>query len=222
MSRQANTKTPTIDRLAELQDRVVQAHVQTREIQTAAERAKQDAERLREELVELYASGDKRQEKRLIAARTQAEGVAGEPWAERVAGAERAATRVTAERDAYVATHHPALVRERTPRAQAAVQQIHDATRLLEEGRLAWHAEEQEQLALLQFAGGRSGREIPSLHLDQAIRDLRRAVDQGVPAPLPRGVQAATIAIAAHDDPDPAVREAARARLRELDRGAAT
>ena len=120
------------------------------------------------------------------AQRERAEQAASGPWAERVAGAERAAARATAERDGFIAANYEGLVRERAPGAHKLARRLEDALSELVEARQAWHAEAQEQISLARAVGNLSGRSIAELgEVDALARQVRPLIGT-VPAPLPR------------------------------------
>jgi len=176
--------TPLLDELAGHDTRMAAARQRARALsQSAAEHA--DAiGRLKEERVAAYSQDDERKANALKKRTTEAADKAVE-LEERRQGADIAARRTQVERDAFIAANHAALVGERAPAARAAVKAIEDATAALAEGVKAWRAEATSQLDLLRPVAGRDGREIPDLQIDQLARDLQRAVQAGVPAPLP-------------------------------------
>ena len=177
-------KTPLLDELAGLDARMAAARQRARSLsQSAAEHAAAIG-RLKEERVAAYSQDDERKANALKKRTTEAADKAVE-LEERRQGADIAARRTQVERDAFIAANHAALVRERAPAARAAVTAIEDATAALAEGVKAWRAEAASQLDLLRPVAGRDGREIPDLQIDQIVRDLGRAVQAGVPAPLP-------------------------------------
>jgi len=66
------------------------------------------------------------------------------------------------------------------------VEAIEAAVAALAAGVAAWRAEFDAQTALLRAVPGQDSRSIPDLPIEDLARDLRRAVEGGVPAPLPR------------------------------------
>ncbi|QEC48961.1 hypothetical protein FSW04_16200 [Baekduia soli] len=197
------------DELAVLDQAIAEARARTRETQAAAASAHSDAARLTEELTEAFATGDETMAAKLTKAMSKAQAVAGEPWEQRILGAERAANRAQAARDGWVAEHVGGLLAEIEPEASAATDAIVDLVDQLEAARVHWHAVGHRVEALVRAAGW-DVRAVPSGEgLDQAIRDTRIALADP-PRPLPSNVPQ-TISIAPYDDPDPDIRDAARA-----------
>ena len=177
-------KTPLLDELAGHEEQLATARARARALAEAIAKHAEAIEQLRADRIEAFAQDDERRAAALQKKAGDAEAKAGE-LAERRAGADLAATRAARGRDAFIAEHHGELVAERSPMAHAAVKAIEDATASLAAGVKAWRAEAASQLDLLRPVAGRDGREIPDLHIYQLVRDLGRAVQAGVPAPLP-------------------------------------
>ena len=179
--------------------------------QEQRERVKAQADELCELMVEAFASGEDEKAAKLQARRAKAEQAAAGPWAERIAGAERAATRAQAERDGFIAMNYAGLVRERAPGAHGAARRLEDALRELIEARQAWQSEAREQVELTRAVGNLDGRSIAELGpLDELVRRARPLIGS-VPAPLPR--EQVYVTIAPHDAPDRERRQAARDRI---------
>jgi hypothetical protein len=205
-------KTPLLDRLAELREEAAAASGREKQVRAERQAVIAEAASLREQVTEAYASGDDDRAARLHAKRVKADEAAAGPWAERIAGAERAMRRAEAERDAFVSGHYAQLVKERAPMAHRAVRRIEGALRELVEARHEWHVEEREQIALTRAVGNLDGRAIPGLGGADELAKLAQRVVGSVPAPLPQALQSGSIA--AIDDPGREVREAARARIK--------
>ena len=177
-------KTPLLDELAAHDERVRAAGQRARElVQTLAEHG-QALERLKGERIAAYAAGDEKAASALRKQAGDAEAL-GVELQERRQGADIAARSAQDERDKFIAQHHGKLVDERAPIAHAAAKAIEDAIAALGEGVQAWQDEAMAQVALLRSVTGRDGREVPDLHLAQLARDLRRAIADGIPVPLP-------------------------------------
>ena len=205
----STARTVLLDELEARNQQVATARERIREIEAAANAAQTDAKRIKELLTEAFASDDPVQAEKLTRAKVKADAQAAEPWPERRAGAERAAGRVQAERDGWIAQNAAGLIRELSPLAEAARDLIVSKVTELEEARQEWHAVSQRVSGVLSVAPGND--RTPGIdHIDTAIKDVRRATVD-VPAPLPRVPQVARV-VPMHD-PDPAVREAARARI---------
>lgn len=203
---------PLHDELEALDQQVQAARGRVREVQDKAAFAHTEAARVTEALIEACAEQDKSAEARLSKAKVTADSRSGEPWSERLAGAERAANREQATRDAWVATNIAALLAEVEPQATAAAAAISHLVDQLEQARLHWHAVGGRVEALVRAAGWDVRVVASGAAIDQAIRDARIALADP-PRPLPANVPA-TVSIAAVDDPDPELREEARARIR--------
>jgi len=178
-------KTPLLDQLAELDERVSASRLRARALAEAIAEHARSIEQLKGERIGAYSEDDERKAAALKKRTAEAADKAVE-LEERRQGADIAARRLQVGRDAFVAEHHAELVAERAPVALAAVKAIEDATAALAEGVAAWRAEAGIQVDLLRPVAGRDGRDVPDLHIHQPVRDLLRAVRGGVPAPLPR------------------------------------
>ena len=175
-------KTPLLDRLAELDERVSASRQRARSLAEAIAEHARSIEQLKGERIDAYSEDDERKAAALKKRAAEAADKAVE-LEERRQGADIAARRTQVERDAFIAANHAAIVGERAPVAHAAVKAIEDATAALAEGMEAWRTEAGVQVALLRAV---AGRDVPDLHIHQPVRDLLRAVQGGVPAPLPR------------------------------------
>jgi chromosome segregation ATPase len=182
--------TPLLERLTQLDAEITEIRHKPREVQAEANHATSEAERIREELTEAYASGDKTAEAKLTRAKGKAEARAAEPWPERIAGAERAANRLRSQRDGWVNENVNALLTEVAPDAMAAAENIAATIAALETARKRWHAVEQRVLDLVKPTHI-SAQDVPGLEaFDQHVRDLRRGYSE-IPPPLPRSMTAA-------------------------------
>jgi hypothetical protein len=194
--------------LAEREEDVLVARAKVDETKQRARHAEAEAARLREALVEAFATDDQPQVAKLTRAVDKAEARAAEPWPERIAGAERAANRAQAEVDGWRIQNVRELLDEIAPDADAAAEGVMARVAELEEARRHWHQVSGRVSALIRDAGiGRT----PNLDgPDAAIRALRRDLGR-VPLPLPH--MAAVATVAPEHDPDKGVRAAARAEL---------
>ena len=200
-----------LEQLAEFEAGVQAAHVRVREIEDASRTAASEAARLKEELTEAFAADDQQAATKLTKVKAKADARAAEPWDERIAGAKRAATRTGVERDQWMAEHYAELARKRQPCARAVVEAIESSLRAFLEGVRAWHAEEQEQINLLRPLPNQDGRTIPQLSVDELARQVKRALGEPIEPPVPRALQ--SWSIPPEHDPDPEIREAARAKV---------
>jgi hypothetical protein len=180
--------------LGERAAKVSAAKQYVRDVLDHEQAAKGAAADARERLIEAYATGDEKAVAALTKAKVKAEATAGEPWVERKAGAERAATRAQADRDAWVAANISGLLSEMQGEADAAVAGVTAAVAGLEDARREWHRVERVVLDLRRVVPGADGRDVPGIeNIDQAVKDLRRAVDASLMAPMPRARQTAAI-----------------------------
>ena len=177
-------KTPLLDELAGHDARMAAARQRARSLAQAAAEHADAIGRLKEERVAAYSQDDERKANALKRRTTEAADKAGE-LEERREGADIAAQRAQRDRDLFVSANHGGIVAERAPSAREAVKMIEDAIAALTEGVRAWRAEAAIQVDLLRPVAGRDGREIPDLPIYQLVRDLGRAVQAGVPAPMP-------------------------------------
>jgi len=181
--------TPMLDELAAHDERVGAASQRARELVQSISEHGEALERLKGERIEAYAAGDEKAASALKEQSVELEAQFGE-LLERREGADIATRTAQRERDKFVAANHVALVAEREPLGRAAVKAIMDATAALVAGVEAWQSEASTQVFLLRSVAGRTGREVPDLPVAQLVRDLRRAVAGGVPAPLPEAAPA--------------------------------
>ena len=201
-----------LDALAALDERVTMAQQRVQSLaQTVGEHA-QTVAQIKEQRIHAYSADDEDSARRLKARTTKAEAQAVE-LGERHMGAEVAARRAQAERDAYVCEHHAALVAERAPSARAIAQRIEDAIGELGEAVAAWTAEGQVQAALLRTTGANTAG-IPDLSIRQLARELQRAARDGVVAPLPDSAQVKDADPEPEPEPAGDLRDGARAVLR--------
>ena len=169
-------KTSLLDELERRNDEVAAARARVRAVEAEANAARGEAVRIKEALVEAFAAADQTQAEKLTRAKTKADAKAAEPWPERRAGAERAAGRVQAERDTWIAGNASGLLRELAPAAEEARDAIVAGVAGLEEARRGWHAVSQRVSGILSGSPG-NGR-VPSIdHVDSAVKDVRRAID---------------------------------------------
>ncbi len=203
------------EQLTALGQAVTASKRRVREVCDQHHASRREVERLTESRVEAFAAGDERLADKLLAERQAAEATVRE-FEERVAGAELAAQRAEAEQ-AQFATHNcDALFTERGPAADAAAGAVKDVVGQLVAAKARWEAIASETANLLRLAG-RSTQHVPTFpaQLGDLAKDARRAGDVDVPRPVP-GVPRSAARVLAVDDPDPAVREQARAKIAEV------
>lgn len=193
MSPRRKSTTRLGDKLAGLRDVVLAAHTRRREIEVQADTARREPAALREALTEAYARGEEEAAAQLVENIEAAEVRAAEPWAERIAGAARAARRAEADRDEFIRANYDGLVAEREAGALAIVDTLREHVQQVRDDMRAWTAEAQEQRDLLAAIPGRDGRELPEVSgLEQLVRDVARQVEALLP-PLPRGQASAVV-----------------------------
>jgi hypothetical protein len=130
---------------------------------------------------------------------------------ERQAGAQLAASRADSESRKWITDHFRDLISELEPDAKRAAKAIDElADRLIAAVR-AWESVKGQAANLLHVAG--QNQSVPSLGWDELSQALRRR-PKPTPLPLPRW-SATAVSVVEHDDPDAAIREAARQRVRE-------
>jgi len=176
---------PLSARLALLGDSVAGAKVHVREITGEREAAKAEVERLGEARVEAFASADETLAEKIQDERLRAEATVLD-FAERVAGAERAADRAQAKRAEFAADNFTAILEERTPDALAATSAVRDAIEALVRAQREWEGFAADVVALQRAAALPTGT-VPTFPepLAALARDARRAGGTTVPAPLP-------------------------------------
>lgn len=179
-------ETPLLDELTARDEQTAAARARVREVEDQAQHARDEAARLKEELTEAFATDDQAQADKLTRAKVKADARAAEPWAERRAGAQRAAERVRAERDAWVVENISGLIGELAPEAHAATDAIMAGAQALEAARREWHTVEGRVLGLLRIVSPDAVQQMPQIPtVDSAIKDALRATVE-IPAPLPR------------------------------------
>lgn len=197
-----------IDQLARHDDAIDKAKSRLRGIGHARNQAAAAARQAAEALTEAFAHEDA-DEAALLKAKTAADLKAGEPWAERQAGAQRALDRAIVEREQFIRTNYHALLDAMRPDAEKAVVAIEDAVARLQDA-CAWYSAVGSQITPLTVIGGDRDRMPDDTQLHQVVRNLVRALPKIV-APLPQAIAT----IPAWDDPDEERREEARERLRQ-------
>lgn len=132
---------------------------------------------------------------------------------ERRAGGELAANRAQAEHDRYRAEHIRELLDEVKPDAVAAAKAVEDAAHALVD---AWADLVQVDARVNALVRGIDGMLHARTPTNDAYAQLelaaRRTLENGPPQPPLPGDFHQTIAIPAVDDPDPDIRDAARAK----------
>ena len=203
-------KTPLTAKLAEHGEAVGASNRRAREAELALTRVTGEIKRLTDAITNAYADGD---ERRAAAASTERAGLDASlrEHEERLEGARRAVAKAETDRGLYAVEHVDGLIGEREPDARAVAAACEEAVEQLAQTQAAWNAVEAEVAALLRLAGRDAGT-LPTFPATLAtlVRDARRAGDLRVPPPLPGGHAHAHVA--PYDDPDPAVRDRARAR----------
>ena len=201
-----------IAELAKHEQGVAEAQQRARSLaRDLAELAGKVAE-LKQQRVQAYADEDERKATQLSTKIADAQ-AKQEELDERRAGAELASRRAAGERDTWRFAHTRELLAEVEPDARAAAESLAGKIEEVERARQHWHAVRQRIAALVVGAPGFDPRAIPGIDAtDQAIRDLRKGVGP-IPPPLPGSFAAATVIQV--DDPDPSVRQAARAAIVE-------
>lgn len=198
-----------LEQLAQLDQRVAEGHQRAIELEGEAKQAKTDLERVSGLLTEAYAADDAAAQAKLGKAKEKAQARADEPWSEKIAGAKLAARRLEVERDTWRHEHVAGLLDEVEPEAQEAAEALQNALEAVERARRGWHAVAHRVSGMVTHLPGQPPAMPMFDGVDSAIRTMRRDIGQ-VPLPMPRGRQ--TISIVPTSDPDPAVREAARAK----------
>ena len=121
---------------------------------------------------------------RLTAARNRAE----QPWAQRREGKQQLVKRLEAERDQCVIDNLGALAASREHDAHAARDAVVSALEAIEVAERAWADVERYYTDLLRPVPGVDGRDVPRLNLSAVKSEVQRALDHGIPAPLPRSI----------------------------------
>lgn len=204
---------PLSERLEALNDAVVAAKARAREMEDAQRAVHEKVAEATEAIVEAHAVGDDATAAKVSKQRARLEQGAVREAEEKLAGAKRAVARAEAEVTTFATENLMGLLRERQPDAEAVARATEKAIAQLGRAHAEWHGVANGVAALLRTAGEKSGA-MPSFpaQLEDLVRDARRAGGVGVPEPLPARVAVAATITPEHD-PDPEVREAARARL---------
>jgi len=209
-------KSPLLDQLNDLDEQIAAAKALPRNISQQQQTAKADLARLTEQLVEAFAANDTNLQAKLTEAKPKAEARIAEPWAERQAGARRAADRLTAERNQWVTANYRDLLAEITPEAMAAAEAIRTTVTDLQASVAHWSATAQ-RVAAIATAAGQHPDTMPRVDaIQNAVRELTRAMPEILP-PLPRAAQTATFTPAT--SPDAEVRARAREALLNAGQG---
>jgi hypothetical protein len=120
----------------------------------------------------------------LAAARNRAE----QPWAQRREGKQRLVRRLEAERDQFVVDHLGELAGAKEPAAHAATDRLTQALEEVEAAAREWQGVASHYSELLIPVEGLDGRDVPELHIDAVRLEAARALERGIPTPLPRSL----------------------------------
>jgi hypothetical protein len=135
---------------------------------------------------------------RLGAARNRAE----QPWAQRREGKRRLVLKLEQERAAFVQEHLGELATAKESAAHAARERVEKALEEVEEAAREWQGVAQHFSGLLYVVEGIDGRDVPELRIDPVRLEAARALERGIPTPLPRSLYEV-------QDSDPTVKSAA-------------
>jgi chromosome segregation ATPase len=136
---------------------------------------------------------------------------------ERQQGAELASRRASSERTKWIADHYRELVSALEPDAQQAAQTIDRLADELLAAVKEWGGVS-GKVSALAHAAGQTNQRVPNLGWDEIAQALRHR-PKPTPLPLP-GQRFDAASIAPEHHPDPAVREPARAAIKEKARKA--
>jgi hypothetical protein len=134
---------------------------------------------------------------KLAAARNRAE----QPWQQRREGKRRLVLKLEAERAEFIRQHLGELVEAKEPAARAAQERVIKALEEVDEAARDWQGVAQHFSGLLSEVDGIDGRDVPDLLIDAVRLEAQRALERGIPTPLPRSLYAV--------EEDPTVRRAA-------------
>lgn len=211
MTRRAKER-PLSDRLAALGEAMTAAKQRERECELEHRRVDAEIAQLTDAIADAYADNDEARAAKASKQRASLEDGSLREAEERLEGARRAVQRADVERATFAAENIDGLLAERQGDALAVARAVENAVEDLGQAHAAWNGVESDVAGLLRLAG-RDTRDVPTFPdpLANLVRDARRAGGVGVPAPLPQALQPVTVA--PHDDPDPRIREAARAKI---------
>ena len=198
-------------RLVALSEAVPAAQRRARECELEHRRVSGEIARLTDAVTDSYADGDEARAAKASKQRALLEQGSLREAAERLEGAKRAVAKAEAERGLYAAENVDGLVAERAPDARAAAEAVEAAVERLGRAHAAWQGVASDVAGLLRLAG-RDTR-LPGFpeQLATLVKDARRSDGVTVPPPLPGGH--AHVRVVPEHDPDPEVREAARAKI---------
>ena len=123
---------------------------------------------------------------KLAAARARAE----QPWQQRREGKRRLVQKLEAERAELIRQHLGELVGTKEPAAHAVAERLTQALYEIEAAVQEWQAVAQHFSGLLSVVDGIDGRDVPELYIDAVRLEAQRALERGVPTPLPRSLYA--------------------------------
>ncbi|MDQ3571701.1 MAG: hypothetical protein M3383_02430 [Actinomycetota bacterium] len=179
-------------KLATLERKLTERRHEARELQARQGAANVALKQATEALTEHFSTEDhdpnpRELHSKLTRARTKAE----EPWPQRIAGAQRRADRAEAERNEYIREHLGELLDEIEPQAVTVAETVLERTSELLAAMDAYGEVERRVIALTAPVPGVTGQDIPYPPFDGVRSELRRLVEAGVGAPLPRTLYAA-------------------------------
>jgi len=189
--------------LQKIDERLAEAEREAREAEQAQRDAQAQLQAVKECWTEHFAQeGADPLPRDLHNAQNEAEREASKPWPEIMAGKRRRVMKIRAERDNFVAEHLGELAASREDDAHAARDEVVEALERIEVAERAYAEVEHYYTELLRPVPGVDGRDVPSLNLSAVKSEAQRALERGVPAPLPRSLYGA-------ENADPTVRSAA-------------
>lgn len=206
-------RSKTLDELATLRERVVAANMRRRDAEQAQTDAQAQLRRLHDERVNALADEDEARAGKIASAIADLGRRVDGDLGQRLEGAALAARRAEAEVARFRAANFERIEAERAPAGEALTARYEEALRALVDVDRAWHAHQAESISNAAAAPGVDVRRVQDINAGDVARDARRVLARG---PLNRPTLAGGphgVHIAPVDDPDPEIREAARAAV---------
>lgn len=179
-------------RLTDLQERradlVARGHQVDRDHHAAGQRAK-DTTNHATQLEGRHLAGQASKAELTAAQREAAaasDALTGRDWRHESDVLSRAVKMVEGDIEEHVRGHYDALIAELQPDAHGARDRVQTALAEIEAAHQAWHGQEQRAAVLLSCVPGRDSRELPVLDIPKLRGEAERALNNGIPVPLPR------------------------------------
>jgi hypothetical protein len=181
-----------VKKLRQIDRRLAEARQVLRAIDEEQRRALADVKTAEAALAEHFSQEhvDELEPRELHAKLTAARNRAEQPWQQRREGKAQVVRKLETERAWFVQEHLGELAAAKEPAAHAAQERMIKALEEIEEAVREWQRVASHFSGLLTVVDGIDGRDVPELHIDAVRLESARALERGIPEPLPRTLYA--------------------------------